>query len=161
MVMKRTLFYFSLSALCLVTISALAQKAKKDAKPATKAAIAPKKEIVVYLGNSTMSNGPVSKPVFDSLMAQGLKVEGNNGTVSGFSFTYAERGIFEDSVGDPIERVELLTEFCKGDSLTRIIRNSLPGRTKNGDTAFFDRILVRLPDGNEAHGKPMKFVITK
>lgn len=160
--MKRTLFYFSLSALCLVTISVWAQKAKKEAKPASKAAApAVKKEVVVYLGNSTMNNGPISKPVFDSLMAQGLKVEGNIGTVSGFAFTYAERGIFEDSVGDPIERVELLTEFCKGDTLTRVIKNSLPDRTKNGDTAFFDRIMVHLPDGNQTQGKPMKFVITK
>jgi hypothetical protein len=159
--MKRTLFYTSLAALCLVTISVWAQKAGKDKKPATKAAPAVVKEMTIYLGNSTLDSGRIAKPLFDSLMKQGLKVEGNNGTVSGFSFTYAERGIFEDSVGDPIERVELLTEYCKGDTLPHLIKNTLPNRTKNGDTAFFDRIIVRLPDGNETSGKPMKFIITK
>ncbi|PZF71965.1 hypothetical protein DN068_15765 [Taibaiella soli] len=137
-----------------------AQKPKKEMKKPVTPPVA-MKETQVYLGNSLLSGGEITKHQFDSLVAQGLKTDMGVGTVSGFTFSYAERGIFEDSVGNPIERVELLSEVCKGDTLPAYLKSSLVERSKRGDTAYFEHVAVRTVDGAVVPGKSMKFVLTK
>lgn len=158
--MKHTSFYIGSMALCFFSLAVWAQKPKKETKkPATPSVQL--KETPVYLGNSLITGGEITKRMFDSLMSQGLKTEMGVGKVAGFTFSYSERGIFEDSVGNPIERVDLLSEVCKGDTLPAYLKNSLLERTKRGDTAYFEHIAVRTVDGAVIPGKSMKFILTK
>ncbi|WP_123985375.1 hypothetical protein [Taibaiella soli] len=158
--MKHVSFYIGSVALCLFSMAVWAQKPKKEMKKPVTPPVA-MKETQVYLGNSLLSGGEITKHQFDSLVAQGLKTDMGVGTVSGFTFSYAERGIFEDSVGNPIERVELLSEVCKGDTLPAYLKSSLVERSKRGDTAYFEHVAVRTVDGAVVPGKSMKFVLTK
>lgn len=114
----------------------------------------------VHLGRSDIKSGAISKRMFDSLVKQHLQVAGG-GTVTGFSFTYAEHMLYEDSIGNPLRLVDYLVEYCPGDSLTPGIKSSLFDRTKAGDTAYFSRIKVALPSGQEASGRTMTFVIAR
>lgn len=158
--MKQTSFYIGSAALCLFSMAVWAQKPKKEVKkPATPPVTM--KETPIYLGGSLLTGGEITKHAFDSLIAQGLKTDMGIGRVASFDFSYAERGIFEDSVGNLIERVDLLSEVCKGDTLPAYLKNSLVGRTKRGDTAYFEHIRVQTADGAMIPGKSMKFVLTK
>ncbi|HXS36751.1 MAG TPA: hypothetical protein VN721_08625 [Flavipsychrobacter sp.] len=122
------------------------------------------KPIPVYLGHSTLSGGTVNKFVFDSLLKQGLTSMDSAGviyTVSSFIFNYAERNLYEDSAGNLVMLTDYLLEYCPGDTLTSDISQTIYQRVKNGDTLYFDRVIVKRPDSTEASGKSMKFVITK
>lgn len=131
----------------------------KPAKPQKKVAL-----VATYLGESEKTGGPIDKKTFDELMRHGVKAKDSAGAslpVVGFQFTYAERGIFEDSVGKLISVIDYLSEYCFGDTLTATISASLYDRTKPGDTVYIDRIKVRKPNGTEAMGKTLKFVLAK
>jgi hypothetical protein len=118
----------------------------------------------VFLGNSDLRDGAISKKMFDSLILDGLTATDSAGikaSVLQFAFYYKERNLYEDSVGNYYVGTELLTDFSKSNKLNTYMLNSLLERTKKGDTAFFDDILVRLPDSLIIQGIPMKFVIEK
>lgn len=138
---------------------AAADEKSKDAKPKSKA-----KSIPVYLGKSDLNNGVISKRVFDSLILQGVTSKDSTGkvyAVTQFGFTYAERNLYEDSVGNPIIVADYLADICFGDTLTALLKANIPERSKAGDTAFFDGIILKSPEGNNARGKAMKFILTK
>lgn len=145
---------------CLVTVlTVVAQSDKKDAKPKPKP-----KPVPVYLGKSDYSKGNISKRLFDSLVRQGLTAKDSNGKVykiTEFGFTYAERNLYEDSVGNQMVVADYLADFCFGDTLNAFLKVNIPERSKPGDTVFFDRIIVKSPEGNNALGKGMKFILTK
>ena len=145
-------------ALCCAALFAAAQKSKKASPPP----VVKKAELVaVYLGNSAMEGGEISKRMFDSLLRQGIKPKDPGSKILGFGFSYNERTFYEDSVGHLASGMELMFEYCDGDTLSRAVSSSIFDRTKKGDTAYFDRIRIQMPDGNEAIGKPMKFVLTQ
>lgn len=142
-----------------VTIGYAQNKPDKPKAPAQQAP--PRLEVL--LGDAgSRSGGPITKEEFDSLAPQGIRLKEPNGAfIEGFTFTYGERHLYEDSVGNDKLVTEYLSEYCFGDSLSAIISKTLPYRTKPGDTAYYDGIHVRLPDGRSATAKPMKFVIVR
>lgn len=159
--MKRIVLLFLLAAgPTLALQQALAQKAKTRTQAKTPAKPVKIQEVNVTLGQSGRDGGAVTKRDFDAFAKQGLRL-GSEGKITGFSFTYAERMLYEDSAGNPLLQTDYLVERCMGDVLSDGVRSTLFERTKPGDTAFFDDIRVALPTGGEARGKMMKFVITK
>src|ERR1700733_2224366 len=63
----------------------------------------------VYLGHSEYTGGPIKKEVFNNLMKQGLTSHdslGNHYRILGFDFGYAERKLYEDSVGNLVTLVD-------------------------------------------------------
>lgn len=150
-----------------------AQVKPKTAKSATNAAgtasaSTPMKRrhslVTVFLGNSDLSGGRIAKRSFDSLMRMGLTAKdsaGIPGSVEEFRIYYKERNLYEDSVGNMYVNVDILTDFSKGNKLNSYMGSSLLDRTKRGDTAIFDDIMVVFPDSTRARGKDMKFILDK
>lgn len=155
----RTLFSVVIAAVALLTMQQVYAQKKKTAKTSTPPAVSKIIPLVdVTLGRSTLTSGNLPKRVFDSLVKQHLQVA-NGGVIHGFTFSYAEQMMYEDSAGNPLRKVDYLVEYCPGDSLAAGITSSLFYRTKPGDTAFFSQIKVTLPSGQQAAGKTMTFVI--
>src|SRR6187402_3586317 len=92
-----------------------AQTKDKNARPKVKA-------IPVYLGrSSSVTDGSnVAKRVFDSLLRQGRSYK-----VEGFAFTYGERNLYEDSVGNLMWITDYLTEYCYGDTLSAFLKDNI------------------------------------
>lgn len=148
-----------------VSFNLLAQKAKKDAGKKNKNLTSPTPKVVhAYLGHSDETGGQISKTMFDSLLKQGVTAKdslGNVFKVDGFTFSYAERNLYEDSVGKLIILTDFFSEYCPGDTLSRGISLNIYYKTKPGDTAYFDNIKALLPDGRQVGTKAMRFVLTK
>lgn len=145
--------------LLLVAAGLWAQtKDKKEVKPKVH-------YVPVYLGHSGITDGSnVSKAVFDSLLKQGLVAKDTGSTnykVDGFAFTYAERNLYEDSVGKLMWVTDFLTEYCYGDTLTAFLLNNITERSKGGDTVYFDQLTLKTPEGRGALGKGIRLVLTK
>jgi len=156
--MKRSNYIVIALGLCALT--SIWAQAKKPEDPQKQIPAKPKNYVPVFLGNSQVSGGAVSKAMFDSLARQGLKSDSGR-VVSGFKFSYAERNVYEDSMGNLISVADYNSEYCFGDSLTASIRANLRFRTKPGDTAYFENIDVKLPNGAIVAGRPMKITIQR
>lgn len=159
--MKRTLFLF----LAVISVGIVLAQNKKT-KPTTSSAIPktkyPFKASPVYLGHTNLRGGAISKHIFDSLVNEGLFATdsaGVKGDVIEFRIYYKQRNLYEDSVGNYYTDTEMLTDLSKGNRLNSYV--AIQDRTKRGDTAIFDDILVRLPDSLIVRGVGMKFVIAK
>jgi hypothetical protein len=143
----------------------MAQKATKGSGKATSSTSSEvPKQLRVFLGRSDKSGGPISKMEFDRLLKQGLTAKdslGNTYRVDGFSFSYAERNLYEDSVGNLMMLTDYLSEFCPGDTVSPAVSNNIYYKTKPGDTAYFEQVKVALPDGRKLPAKSMRFVLTK
>lgn len=116
------------------------------------------------LGNSGDTGSTMTATLFNTIARQGLKVADpkyGGAVVTGFSFTYGEHNVYEDSAGNFMGVIDYLTEYCPGDTLTVAIAASLIDRTKAGDTAYFDDIHLRLADGKTMIGKPLKIAIVR
>ncbi|MFA6150102.1 MAG: hypothetical protein WC716_02195 [Chitinophagaceae bacterium] len=151
--------------LCSFGATVLWAQAKK-AKPANKKVVAkakyPYKAAPVFLGNSNLRGGLLAKAKFDSLMDQGLTAidsAGTPGKVIEFRIYYKERNLYEDSMGNFYTDVEMLTDMSKSNKLNSYV--ALQNRTKKGDTAIFDDIMVLLPDSIFVRGTSMTFIIGK
>src|SRR5690349_758121 len=84
---------------------------KKGSKTTDNAAVkatGPVKDVPVYLGASGLTGGTIRKGQFDSFARQGLTLDGTQigGAITSFNFVYAERGLFEDSIGNSIYLVD-------------------------------------------------------
>lgn len=162
--MKRFLLFSLVVTLSIGIVWAQNKKSKSE-KTKTMQTSKPKykyKASPVYLGNSDVRQGVVPKHVFDSLMAQGLTAKdsaGTVGTVTQFRIYYKERNLYEDSLGNYYTDVEMLTDLSKSNKLNSYV--VLSDRTKKGDTAIFDDIVVMLPDSIMVQGLGMKIVIGK
>ncbi len=177
--MKRVFNLFLLGMSLFFCFSLMAQQTSK-----TKAAVKPgnSKKIFlppVYLGKSNLNGGVIKKRTFDSLLKQGISAHdslGNKYRIVGFDFIYAERSLYEDSVGNDQILTDFQSQFCKGDTLDASITfsdeetKSIYERTKWGDTAYFDRIRLFPLPGNKIFptidtlpilGRNMKFIITR
>jgi len=150
-----------LTALCMATAySLVAQSQNKDEK-----AKKPKpKPIPTYLGKSDKNGGLISESVFDKLVLEGLTSKDSAGRefkVTSFIINYAERNLYEDSVGNMMVLTDYLAESCNGDTLNTFLKANIPERSKPGDTVYFDQVMVKAPEGFAMFGKSMKFVLTK
>ena len=116
----------------------------------------------VAIGDSEWVGGAISEREFDAIAPKGIRIKNPQGAfIEGFSFTYGERNMYEDSAGNEKPVTEYLAEYCMGDTLSPIISHTIAERTKPGDTAYYDDIHIRMADGKPAVGKSMKFVITR
>ena len=152
-----------MAGLALLFTASYAQTKQQPKKAAgSKLVVHAKPVMEVAIGQSPLSGGPISKHDFDVIAPKGIRIKDPQGAfIEGFSFTYGERNIYEDSVGNEKPITEYLTEYCMGDTLSPIISQTIAQRTKPGDTAYYDDIHIRLPNGKPALGKAMKFVITR
>ena len=193
--MHRTVHIFLLGFLLMTGIQVGAQqKGKEKGTPATGDKKAHHIFLPpVYLGNSDYTHGPLKKDVLNNLLKQGLTSHdslGNRYRIVGFDFGYAERKLYEDSVGNLLPMTDYLSQHCKGATLpadltetkNTAITNYLDGapdssdvtrgiyeRIKTGDTLYFDNVLVAKymnatesrPDSSAILARGMKFWIVK
>ncbi|MBS1783410.1 MAG: hypothetical protein JSS78_10115 [Bacteroidetes bacterium] len=141
-----------------------AQKTKVTVKAKTNAVTTKAPMVFACLGKRCQRDGKISKTSFDSLLKEGIIAKDSAGktyAVDGFSFSYGERNLYEDSIGKLIILTDFLTEFCIGDTITPAVRNNIFYKTKAGDTAYFDQIKIVLPDGRKQMVKPLRYVLTK
>jgi hypothetical protein len=162
------------AGLLTVLMVCSAQLQAQQAKPAADNK-KPKKifKPTVYLGTEK-SGGTISYAQFTELMNKNLTSRDSTGRkykVLSFDFTYAERNLYEDSVGNLMVTAEYLGDHCPGDTISGGVKALLADRIKSGDTAFFDNVLLvhyknnsttaTLPDSTAFLGKGMKFILTK
>ena len=153
-----------MACIALLFTASYAQKKKAPEKTGSnsKPIVHAKPVMDVAIGDSELAGGNISKRDFDTIAPKGIRIKNPQGAfIEGFSFTYGERNIYEDSVGNEKPVTEYLTEYCMGDTLSPIISHTIAQRTKPGDTAYYDDIHIRMPNGKPALGKAMKFVITR
>ncbi|WP_118951836.1 hypothetical protein [Taibaiella helva] len=119
-----------------------------------------------FLAGGTIGSGKISKKLFDSLIAYplaGLDTANKERAVASFMFSYAERGVYEDSTGKlRIMADYYATESTKGklaDDWVAQIRT----RSKQGDTAFF--FDIKGSYGDSLHTRfpvePITLIITE
>lgn len=159
--MKRIVFLI-LSLFCFGWLYAQSKVTKTKVQKAAPKAKYPFRASPVYLGHSSLRGGKIAKFMFDSLVTEGLySIDSADvvGDVVEFRIYYKQRNLYEDSVGNYYTDVDMLTDLSKGNKLNAYV--DMAGRSKAGDTAIFDEILVRLPDSMIVRGAPMKFVLTK
>ncbi|RYZ35757.1 MAG: hypothetical protein EOP49_33205 [Sphingobacteriales bacterium] len=123
---------------------------------------------IVHKGKAFLANGQtsgtISKRAFDSVLAYGLFAKdsaNNEHPVVQYTFTYAERGAYEDSTG----RLKIMTEYYSMDSdkgkLPDFWVKSIKDRTKGGDTATFVEIMSVYQDGKTRfYAEPIKLILT-
>ena len=165
--MKRFLI-FSL-ALCSLSVTLVLAQAKNGKTKKTSTAAKPKpkpkyKPCPVYLGNSEWRGGLISKKEFDTLVAQGLTARDSAGTIATvvqFRIYFKERNLVEDSIGNYHIISDLIMDLSKGNKLNYYFGSSFAERTKKGDTALFDDIVVMMPDSATVQGLPLSFIIDK
>jgi hypothetical protein len=137
----------------------------KQSKQKAEKPVVPKKtvfEMALGRNGTDVPVGDITEGMFDSIAPSGIRIKDPKGAfIEGFSFTYGERNIYEDSAGTERIVTDYLTEYCLGDTLSAFIAQNIAKRTKPGDTAYYDQINIRMPDGKAALGKPMKFVIVR
>jgi hypothetical protein len=155
-----------IAAIALLFTAAYAQKKSvKEKTPLRQAAARPpvRPMLEVAIGRSgNLDGGVISEKDFDAIAPKGIHIKDPQGAfIEGFSFTYAERNVYEDSAANQKLVTEYFSEYCIGDTLSPIISQTIGDRTKPGDTAYYDDIHIRLPDGKTATGKSMKFVIAR
>ena len=161
--MKRIVFLI-LALVCFGIVVAQNKKSKgsTSAKTSPKKSKYPFKASPVFLGNTNFRYGTMPKRLFDSLVNEGLTAvdsAGTKGKVVEFRIYYKQRNLYEDSVGNYYTDFELLTDMSKSNKLNSYV--AIQDKTKKGDTAIFDDILVLLPDSVIVQGLGMKFVIDK
>jgi hypothetical protein len=112
-----------------------------------------------YMGDHQTQSGSVSKEKFDALITLPLFAKDSNGVehqVSDFSFTYAERALYQDSTGVPIITTDYFSTTCPGGRLSEDWIKNIQERSKPGDTAYFDYITTI----DSTKGKPKMFITT-
>lgn len=149
--------------LLVLSLGLMSQKVQKDNKHTPIGANEKYPTLIAVLGHSNYHSGQIKKAIFDSLLKHGIAAKDSAGNwykVEGFVFGYKERNLYEDSVGRLMIMADYMTEFCAGDTLSPALKASLYGRTKAGDTAYFDNIKVPVRS-KQLMAKSMKFVIVK
>ncbi|MCW3120650.1 MAG: hypothetical protein JWQ38_142 [Flavipsychrobacter sp.] len=153
---------------------------KQAAKAPAKAFVPP-----VYIGESDYKGGPIQPSRFSTLLRQGLTSYdslGNHYKIVGFDFSYAERKVYEDSVGTLMKITDFMSEHYMGNmigadlgtdadtSSDKEVILSLYQRVKPGDTVYFDHIMLNkigsnplfnVPDSVAIAGKGIKCIIVK
>lgn len=129
-------------------------KKKKEEKP----------PIPLYLGKSNHTGGNIQHYLFDSLIRQGIVAKDSAGVVyavDGFLLTYAERKLYEDSVGKLMVVTDYNPQYCMADTVPKFFLDILTDHTKYGDTVYIDKVTVYNAKGERLTGKPMRFELTK
>lgn len=152
--------------LILLLVAIMAPKVFADEKDQDKDKTKKKKPVPVkvYLGNSNIDTGVISTQLFDSLLRQGFTSRDSNGrvfNVNSFMFTYCERNLYEDSVGNPMILTDYISEYCFDHKLMDYQLEGILGRAKWGDTLIIEKIKLTAADSTAAgaFGKPIKLTL--
>jgi hypothetical protein len=157
--MKKYLGILLLSGLTLTLFSFQQEKPKEQ-----------KKKIVykgsTFLAGGIYGNGKIPAKVFDSLVRLPLiSKDSANVThpVIEYSFTYAERGAYEDSTGKLQIMTDYFTTISDKGLLPDYYLNSLKDRIKYGDTVYYSEVIGRLSDslGSHYYSTPIKLILTE
>ena len=102
--------------------------------------------------------------MFDSLLRQGFTSRDSNGRVfdvKSFMFTYCERKLYEDSIGNPMILTDYISEYCFDNKLKDYQLAALLDRSKWGDTLIIEKIKLEAADSTAAGaaGKALKITI--
>lgn len=130
----------------------------------------PQKKKIVHKGKACLADGKtgtgaISKAAFDSLVAYPLiarDTQGREHKVLSYAFSYAERGLFEDSTG----KLKIMTDYYATESekgkLPEFWLKNIRERSKAGDTVYFDLIISNYTDTGRSYfyAEPFKLVIT-
>lgn len=130
---------------------------------------APKKVVYkgkAYLAGGNISGGKISKKQFDSLIAFPLIAKDTTNadrSVSSFTFTYAERGVYEDSTGKPRIMADYYTTEGEQGKLPAGWVEQIRSRTKEGDTVFYLHVMGTYPDSLHTRfpAEPIKLILTE
>jgi hypothetical protein len=119
-----------------------------------------------FLSGGNVGNGKISAKEFESLMKQPLVSKDSQGVlhpVVSYSFTYAERGAYEDSTGTLRIMTDYFTTESENGQLPAYYINSLKDRVKYGDTVYYFNVQAAAADTGNAkyHSLPMKLILTK
>lgn len=154
--------------LILMLVAVMAPKVFADEKDQDndKAKVKKPVPVKVYIGNSNIDSGVITTRLFDSLLRQGFTSRDSNGrvfNVKSFMFTYCERNLYEDSVGNPMILTDYISEYCFDNKLIDYQLEGILGRAKWGDTLIIEKIKLVAADSTEAgaFGKPVKLTIGK
>lgn len=120
-----------------------------------------------FLAGGKYGEGKIPYRVFDSLMRTRLVSKDSSGNfheVNSFTFTYAERGAFEDSTGT----LKIMTDYYTAESENGLLPDyfikSLKERVKYGDTVYYFDVMSRMnPDSTKTsyYSLPVKLILTK
>ncbi|MFM2386031.1 MAG: hypothetical protein RL660_788 [Bacteroidota bacterium] len=137
-------------------------KKKAAAKPA--AATATQVPQFEPMLGCSLKSGTYSKRDILSALSQPLCVKSTNGQktykVVSYDFTYAEQGIFEDSLGVPTRMIDYIYEECRGDSVKVRWQKALVDRLIKMDTLKFTQIVL-LYEGKATKIKDNVVVVVK
>lgn len=122
--------------------------------------------VPVYFGNSDITTAKIKLQLFDSLIQQGFTSHDSTGRVfdvKQFMFTYCERNLYEDEVGNPIILTDYLSEYCMSNKFNEIQLSSLRGRAKVGDTLIIEKIKLEAADSTKAgaFGESLKLYLVR
>ncbi len=159
--MKRTVQILILLLAGIITPKVFADEKDQDKDKKKKPKPVP---VTVYIGNSDIDTGVITKQVFDSLLKEGFTSKDSTGrvfNVKSFMFTYCERNLYEDSIGNPMILTDYLSEFCFDSKLKDYQLEALLSRSKWGDTLIIEKIRLEAADSTKdaAGGKPVKLTI--
>jgi len=120
-----------------------------------------------YLSDKATATGNISVDNFHKLISEPVWVKdsaGNFYPVQTFTYTYAERGMFEDETGKEFISTDYLSSHCK-DKLDKGMANDMQYRAKAGDTAYIEQVMYLLPnkEGKQAavQAQGIKLILTK
>lgn len=142
----------TLALLCCTVAILWAQKPKPVVKE-------PKRG-QAYLSDKVTNGGNISVAKFLELINNPILVKDEDGQfypVTSFTYTYAERGLFEDETGRAFISTDYISSNCNA-QLDKGMASDMHYRAKAGDTAFIDFVTFLAPeskDGKTAAG-PMK-----
>jgi hypothetical protein len=158
--MKKRLLLVLLAGVSLTGVYAQNVKKKKGGEVTQKEVPKPLAGLPLSWGERVLQEAEkISAPLFQALMQKPLSVTTGAGLVQGFAFTYAERALYEDSVGNPLILTDYMTEYCFGDTLSKNIKLLLPSRVKAGDTVYIANVKVQPAEGKTVLGRSTRIVI--
>lgn len=155
--MKKYLIGLIMTGIIFSTLAFQMQK-----KPAEKKKIVHKGKTYLFNG---IGNGKISKKLLDSLLNYNLiarDTQNREHPVIQFTFTYAERGAYEDSTG----KLRIMTDYYSIESeqgkLPDFWMRNFRERSKAGDTAIFSEVLSTYQDSlrTRFYAEPLKLIIT-
>jgi hypothetical protein len=155
--MKKYIIGLSIAGISLCMVVAQAQKPQQKKKVAFKGK--------TYLYGGSIGNGKISKKMFDSLIAYPPVAKDTNSierSVTQFNFSYAERGLYEDSTGT----LRIMTEYYNTESVNGKLPDdwvaNMRTRSKGGDTVIIYDVMAKYSDSvnTRFYSEPIKLILT-
>ncbi len=167
--LKMRKYVFPVIIIALAGAFSLAQAQQRKAQPSLQKAEPPKKithKGKAFLSDGKTSSGTINKRVFDSLIAYPLVAKdtlGREHQVIGYTFSYSERGLYEDSTGKLRIMADFYSTASENGKLPDFWLQNIRERSKGGDTAYFDQVISKYADTGKSffYVQPLKLIITE